>query len=224
MPLADVTVFFLFIMKMAPPATRITATDAPMAMPAMAPTLRPSSESVFLAGGGRAGGGGGDGDAAIAPDPEIGVLTAVTMVLVMAMVSVDSMVAAADSSDIAVAMAVLAVAAVSALSYPMLMVSTVLPASALMSTLAGATPISRATFDSMAVSTVVVNEESSAWDEEQQGVASQMVGRADQAYRVRRGQGAVGEMHTAIVIVAETWWVAVTGVRGYRSGSRQASG
>merc|ERR1719162_150359 len=78
------------------------------------------------------------------------------------MVSVDSIAAAAVLSDIAVAMVVLAVAAVAALSYPMLMVSTTLPASALMSTFPRATFISDATFASMAVSTVVVNEESSA--------------------------------------------------------------
>ena len=85
----------------------------------------------------------------------------VTMVSVMGMVGVDSIVAAAEGSDIAVAMVVLAAAAVFALSYPMLMVSTTLPASALMSTFPGATFISRATFSSMAVSTVVLNEVSS---------------------------------------------------------------
>ena len=85
----------------------------------------------------------------------------VTMVSVMGMVGVDSIVAAAEGSDIAVAMVVLAAAAVFALSYPMLMVSTTLPASALMSTFPGATPISCATFASMPVSTDVVNEASS---------------------------------------------------------------
>merc|ERR1740117_66153 len=157
--LVAVTVFFLFIMKMATPATRIRATDAPTAMPTIAPTPRPSSESVFAFAGTTAGGGGGD--AAIAPEPEVGAPILVTMVSVMAMVGVDSIVAAAEGSDIAVAMVVLAAAAVFALSYPMLMVSTTLPASALMSTFPGATFISRATFSSMAVSTVVLNEVSS---------------------------------------------------------------
>merc|ERR1719443_2736953 len=112
---------------MTPPTIRITASDAPTAMPAMAPTLRPSSESV-------SGAAGGGGDTAIAPTPEVGVLTAVTMVSVMAMVSVDSMAAALELSDIAVVMVVLAVDALSALSYPMLMVSTTLPSAAVMST------------------------------------------------------------------------------------------
>ena len=44
----------------------------------------------------------------------------------------------------------------------MLMVSTTLPSAAVMSTLPGETFISRATLASMASSTVVVNEESSA--------------------------------------------------------------
>merc|ERR1719313_685666 len=53
---------------MTPPTTRITASDAPTAMPAMAPTLRPSSSFV-------SGAAGGGGDTAIAPTPEVGVLT-----------------------------------------------------------------------------------------------------------------------------------------------------
>merc|ERR1740117_2516033 len=180
--LVAVTVFFLFIMKMATPATRITPTDAPTAMPAIAPTLRPSSESVFaFAGPTTRAGGGGEADA---PDPETNDAGAV------AMVGVDSMAAALEVSDIAVAMVVLAAAAMFALSYPMLMVSTTLPASALMSTFPGATPISRDTFSSMAVSTGVVNVETSP----------------------------------ARVIFAMTKWLAVTVKRGYRSGSRQASG
>merc|ERR1740117_1177283 len=174
--LVAVTVFFLFIMKMATPATRITPTDAPTAMPAIAPTLRPSSESVFaFAGPTTRAGGGGEADA---PDPETNDAGAVTMA------------AALEVSDIAVAMVVLAAAAMFALSYPMLMVSTTLPASALMSTFPGATPISRDTFSSMAVSTGVVNVETSP----------------------------------ARVIFAMTKWLAVTVKRGYRSGSRQASG
>ena len=156
--MVDVTAFFLFMTKRAPAATRITATDAPMAMPAIAPTLRPSSESVFAGGRTGSGGGGGcGGDAAIAPEPEVGAPRAVTMVSVMAMVGVDSMAAAAELDDIAVVMVVLAVAAVAALSYPMLMVSTTLPPLAVMSTFPGATFISLATLASMAVSTVVVN-------------------------------------------------------------------
>ena len=86
---------------------------------------------------------------------------AVTSVAVMGMAGVDSMAATLVASDIAVAMVVLAVAAVTALSYPMLMVSTTLPAAAVMSTFAGETFISRATLACMASSTVVVNEESS---------------------------------------------------------------
>ena len=54
----------------------------------------------------------------------------------MGMAGVDSMAATLVASDIAVAMVVLAVAAVTALSYPMLMVSTTLPAFAVMSTFA----------------------------------------------------------------------------------------
>merc|ERR1719375_1909425 len=153
---------------MTPPATRITASDAPTAMPAMAPTLRPSSsESVSTFAGpvtktlGELGGDGGGGDGA-APDPELTDAAAVTSVAVMDMASVDSMAATLVASDIAVAMVVLAVAALSASSYPMLMVSTTLPAFAVTSTFSLATPISRATLASMASSTVVVNDESSA--------------------------------------------------------------
>merc|ERR1719375_1152772 len=90
---------------MTPPATRITASDAPTAMPAMAPTLRPSSsESVSTFAGpvtktlgelggdggggeGEGGGEGGGGDAA-APDPELTDAAAVTSVAVMDMASV----------------------------------------------------------------------------------------------------------------------------------------